>query len=76
MQPRWQVFVRLRNMRLWLQEEHNNMPARVAIFSLPDKSEIRAKSLFMVHEVHMYWHEQSKYLAVHVRSPLPLVRYR
>ena len=43
------------------------MPARVAIYSLPDKSEIRAKSLFMVHEVHMYWHEQSKYLAVHVR---------
>jgi hypothetical protein len=51
-----------------LQEEHNNMPARVAIYSLPDKVEIRAKSLFMVHEVHLYWHEQSKYLAVHVRS--------
>ena len=46
------------------------MPARVAIYSLPDKSEIRSKSLFMVHEVHMYWHEQSKYLAVHVRALL------
>lgn len=44
------------------------MPARVAIYSLPSKQEIRAKSLFMVHEVHMFWHAQSKYLAVHVRS--------
>jgi uncharacterized protein with WD repeat len=52
-----------------MQEEHNNMPARVAIITLPEKTEIRSKSLFMVHEVHMYWHAQSKYLAVHVRPP-------
>lgn len=58
---------------IWLQEEHSNLPARVAIHSLPDKAEIRAKSLFMVHEVHMYWHEQSKYLAVHVRPPLSFI---
>lgn len=50
-----------------LQEEHNNLPARVSIISLPDKQELRSKSLFSVHEVHMYWQQQGKYLAVHVR---------
>lgn len=49
-----------------VQEEHNNLPARVSIVSLPDKTELRAKSLFSVHEVHMHWQEQGKYLAVHV----------
>lgn len=50
-----------------LQEEHNNLPARVSIVSLPAKVELRSKSLFSVHEVHMYWQQQGKYLAVHVR---------
>lgn len=49
-----------------VQEEHNNLPARVSIVSLPDKTELRAKSLFSVHEVRMHWQEQGKYLAVHV----------
>lgn len=57
------------------QEEHGNLPARVAIIALPERTELRQKNLFAVASAKLYWHPQASYLAVHVRPPrhsLPL----
>ncbi|KDD76724.1 eukaryotic translation initiation factor eIF2A [Helicosporidium sp. ATCC 50920] len=48
------------------QAEEGNLPARVAVFSLPSREELRAKNLFSVAGVALSWHPQGDYLAVQV----------
>jgi translation initiation factor 3 subunit B len=50
------------------QMEHGNLPARVAIIALPDRTELRQKNLFAVHSAKLYWHPNGTYLAVHVEK--------
>ncbi|KAF5831983.1 eukaryotic initiation factor [Dunaliella salina] len=46
-------------------EEHN-MPARIVLVKIPERSEIRQKNLFNVSDVSIFWHPQGDYLAVKV----------
>ena len=48
-----------------------NQPARISLWSLPAKEEIRQKNLFSVSEVRMFWHPQGEYLCVKGRCPPP-----
>ena len=41
-----------------------NTPARVSLWALPSRKEIRQKQLFNVSDVKMYWHPQGDYLCV------------
>lgn len=56
------------NVLAVFQQEHGNLPARVALLSLPDKRELRQKNLFAVAGAKLFWHPQGSYLAVHVRA--------
>jgi translation initiation factor 3 subunit B len=43
-----------------------NTPARVSLWAIPDRKEIRQKQLFNVSDVKMFWHPQGDYLCVKV----------
>lgn len=46
--------------------ERENTPARIALVSLPDKTEVRQKNLFSVSEVQLQWHPNGIYFAAKV----------
>jgi translation initiation factor 3 subunit B len=46
--------------------ERGNSPARIALVSLPDKTEVRQKNLFSVSEVQLRWHPDGIYFAARV----------
>lgn len=46
--------------------EQNQMPARIALVKLPERTEVRQKNLFSVSDVRIFWHPQGDYLAVKV----------
>nr|GEW23866.1 eukaryotic translation initiation factor 3 subunit B-like [Tanacetum cinerariifolium] len=43
-----------------------NQPARVSLFQIPSKQELRQKNLFSVSDCKMYWQSEGGYLAVKV----------
>ncbi|KAK9058225.1 hypothetical protein SSX86_023065 [Deinandra increscens subsp. villosa] len=43
-----------------------NQPARVSLFQIPGKEELRQKNLFSVSDCKMYWQSNGEYLAVKV----------
>jgi translation initiation factor 3 subunit B len=43
-----------------------NTPARVSLWAIPSRKEIRQKQLFNVSDVKMFWHPQGDYLCVKV----------
>ncbi|GJU76694.1 eukaryotic translation initiation factor 3 subunit B-like protein [Tanacetum coccineum] len=43
-----------------------NQPARVSLFQIPSKQELRQKNLFSVSDCKMYWQSEGEYLAVKV----------
>ncbi|KMZ67384.1 putative Eukaryotic translation initiation factor 3 subunit [Zostera marina] len=43
-----------------------NQPAKVSLFQIPEKTEIRQKNLFSVSDCKMYWQNCGEYLAVRV----------
>ncbi|KAK9836110.1 hypothetical protein WJX81_002073 [Elliptochloris bilobata] len=43
-----------------------NLPARVSLIRIPDRTELRQKNLFSVSDVRLFWHPQGDYLAVQV----------
>nr|XP_043610796.1 eukaryotic translation initiation factor 3 subunit B-like [Erigeron canadensis] len=43
-----------------------NQPARVSLFQIPSKEELRQKNLFSVSDCKMYWQSSGEYLAVKV----------
>ncbi|KAL8214149.1 hypothetical protein R6Q57_003598 [Mikania cordata] len=43
-----------------------NQPARVSLFQIPSKEELRQKNLFSVSDCKMYWQSNGEYLAVKV----------
>ncbi|KAI3742980.1 hypothetical protein L1987_60681 [Smallanthus sonchifolius] len=43
-----------------------NQPARVSLFKIPSKEELRQKNLFSVSDCKMYWQSNGEYLAVKV----------
>ncbi|CAH1448148.1 unnamed protein product [Lactuca virosa] len=43
-----------------------NQPARVSLFQIPSKAELRQKNLFSVSDCKMYWQSEGEYLAVKV----------
>lgn len=44
-----------------------NLPARISLMRMPDRTELRQKNLFSVADVQMFWHPQGDYLAVQAR---------
>lgn len=48
------------------QRESGNLPARISLLRLPERTEMRQKNLFSVKDVEMHWHPQGDYLAVKV----------
>lgn len=48
------------------EQAGGNLPARISLISLPDRTELRQKNLFSVSEVRVYWHPQGDYVAVQV----------
>jgi translation initiation factor 3 subunit B len=46
--------------------EQGNLPARITLVKIPERTEVRQKNLFNVSEVKIIWHPQGDYLAVKV----------
>lgn len=46
--------------------EQGNLPARIVLVRIPERTEVRQKNLFSVSDVKMYWHPQGDYFAVKV----------
>jgi hypothetical protein len=46
--------------------EQNQLPARIVLVKLPERTEIRQKNLFSVSDIRISWHPQGDYLAVKV----------
>eukprot|EP00877_Chromochloris_zofingiensis_P000044 jgi/Chrzof1/1003/Cz01g36140.t1 len=46
--------------------EQGNLPARIQLIKIPERTEIRQKNLFSVSDVNIHWHPQGDYLAVKV----------
>lgn len=46
--------------------EQGNLPARIVLIKIPERTEIRQKNLFSVSDIKMYWHPQGDYFAVKV----------
>ena len=38
--------------------EQGNLPARIVLVKIPERTEVRQKNLFSVSDVKMYWHPQ------------------
>eukprot|EP00798_Chlamydomonas_sp_ICE-L_P008193 gene8193-1455_t len=54
------------DMLACVTQEQNNLPARIALIKLPERTEVRQKNLFSVSDAKIYWHPQGDYLAVKV----------
>jgi len=48
------------------EQQGGNLPARVSLIKIPERTELRQKNLFTVASAKMYWHPQGDYLAVQV----------
>lgn len=48
------------------EQPGGNLPARVTLIKIPERTELRQKNLFTVAAVKMFWHPQGDYLAVQV----------
>lgn len=46
--------------------EQGNLPARIALVKVPERTELRQKNLFSVSDIKIFWHPQGDYLAVKV----------
>ncbi len=46
--------------------EQGNLPARIVLIKIPERTELRQKNLFSVSDCKMFWHPQGDYLAVKV----------
>lgn len=46
--------------------EQGNLPAKISLVKIPEKTEVRQKNLFSVSDVKIIWHAQGDYLAVKV----------
>lgn len=48
------------------QAENGNLPARIVLIRMPERTEVRQKNLFSVADVKMLWQPEGDYLAVRV----------
>lgn len=48
------------------QRESGNLPARISLMKIPERTELRQKNLFNVQDVFIHWHPQGDYLAIRV----------
>mmetsp|Transcript_39693 Transcript_39693/g.112613 ORF Transcript_39693/g.112613 Transcript_39693/m.112613 type:complete len:705 (-) Transcript_39693:127-2241(-) len=48
------------------EQSGGNLPARVTLIKIPERTELRQKNLFAVAAAKMFWHPQGDYLAVQV----------
>jgi len=48
------------------ESDSGNIPARVALVSIPSKTEVKSKNLFGVSDVKMIWQPNGEYLAIQV----------
>jgi len=46
--------------------ENANLPARIQLVRIPERTDVRQKNLFNVSDVKIFWHPQGDYLAVKV----------
>lgn len=49
------------------EQPGGNLPARVTLIKIPERTELRQKNLFTVASAKMFWHPQGDYLAVQVK---------